>query len=68
MESNRSNSTSNYNQTFEEVGNIRKSQEKLIGQRKGRPKKDHVLLLRVATDSLVYRSVLSVSIGNKLWT
>ena len=68
MESNRSNSTSNYNQTFEEVGNIRKSQEKLIGQRKGRPKKDHVLLLRVATDSLVHRSVLSVSIGNKLWT
>ena len=68
MESNRSNSTSNYNQTFEEVGNIRKSQEKLIGQRKGRSKKDHVLLLRVATDSLVHRSVLSVSIGNQLWT
>lgn len=52
MESNKSNNTSNYNQTFEEVGNIRKSQEKLIGQRKGRSKKDYVLPPRVAIDSL----------------
>ena len=52
---------------FEEVGNIRKSQENLTGQRRGGSKKDHVLLPRVDTDSLVHRSVLSVSIGNKLW-
>ena len=52
---------------FEEVGNIRKSQENLTGQRRGGSKKDHVLLPRVAADSLVPRSDLSVSIGNKLW-